>query len=151
MADWLVALFSTLTAIAVALTGLIVAVAKLRAVARPLFGRRGLTVAVVAAEDHDDEVAGFIDELEAAGYAGVCRTRIAYAIAPDTRVAVLWRPAEDQAERTLAATRNTAPDAVVLVLSADRLPIRPADEVLISNSKIRLRGDLAAVAEVARG
>ena len=40
-----------------------------------------------------------------------------------------------------------APEATVLVLTSDRLPLRPSDRVLLSQSSIRMRSDLAAVAE----
>jgi hypothetical protein len=135
-----------ITALTTALAGLAVPLAKLWSALAPFLRRRGMPVVVVAGTTSDKDAAAFVASLRTAGYRTVERTRIASAVPASARAVVLWEPAPDLAGELIGDVRDASPDAEVLVFSTSRLPIAPG-AALISNSALRLRGDLADVAE----
>ena len=104
----------------------------------------GQPVVVVAAAAHDDGAAAFVASLRAAGYRIVERTRKT-SIPASTRAVVLWEPPPGSADELVNELRDASPDAEVLVYSTGHLKPRP--KALVSNSPLRLRGDLADLAE----
>jgi hypothetical protein len=136
----------TLTALLTAVAGLGVPLAKLWSALAPYLRRRSMPIVVVSGSAHDDAAAAFAAQLRVAGYRTVERTRLTSAIPASARAVVLWEPAADLAAEIIDDARDAAPDAEVLVFSTQRLQVKPGS-ALISNSALRLRGDLADLAE----
>lgn len=138
----------TLTALLALAPAAVATYLKLVEVLRPLLARRKLRVAILAAEAVDRDARAYLDSLRKQGYTEATITRSPQSCA-GMRAVVLWCPAPAEAAATLAAVQASAPEATVLLLTYDRLDVRLGPGVLLANSAVRLRSDLAAVAEAA--
>lgn len=137
---------AAVTAILTVLPLLIAAYLRLVEVLRPLLQRRRLRIAILAAESVDAPARAFLASLRRAGYVEATITRSALSCLGQQAV-ILWQPDPDEAERLAGEVRDTAPEATLLVLTHGRLPQHLVAQVLLSNSALRLRSDVAAVAE----
>lgn len=138
-------IIASATALLTSIAALGGAAIKLRSTLAPLWRRRDLKVCVVA-QRGDPDARSWTAGLRKAGYRDVALTMAASGCAGAGAV-VLYRPGPDVAVELLDEVQAIAPEATVLVLTSDRLPLRPSDRVLLSQSSIRMRSDLAAVAE----
>ena len=141
-------LTSTLTALCALIPVLIGAYLKLQEVLRPLLARRSLRLAILATEAQDRDARAFLESLRRGGYRLATMTRAGLSCVGQQAV-VVWCPDPATAAATLAEVQAAAPDATVLLLTYDRLDVRLSRQVLLSNSPLRLRGDVQAVAEAA--
>lgn len=130
----------------IATGGLGAALARARKGLRPLLGRRELRLSILCAPEYSAEVMRFRASLLAAGYQHVTMTHAATAAGGDA--VLVWRPAPPTAAATIEGLRLASPMAVLVVYTLDRLDVRLDERSLLSNSPLRLRGDLATVAEL---
>ena len=140
----------TITAIIALVPAAVASWLKLREVLAPLLARRSLRVALVADEDGEQSAGLFADSLRKQGYRKVYVTRDSSAVL-GMQAVVLWTPSRLRAPGALSAAQQVAPSATVLLLTYERLEgVQLAPRVLLSNSEVRLRSDLSAVAEATR-
>ena len=139
-------LTSTLTAICALVPLVVGAWLKLQEVLRPLLARRSLRLVVLATEAQDRDARAFLESLRKGGYRLSTMTRAGLSCTGQQAV-VLWCPEAATAAATLTEVQAAAPDATVLLLTYDRLDVRLGKQVLLSNSPLRLRADVQAVAE----
>jgi hypothetical protein len=136
VATTILAAATTIAAVGAAMTP---AVKTIKDAVAPLLARRRLQVVVLGD-------GSFCAALKASGYKAARSTKAA-AGTVGASVVVLWRPPADTAAALLAEVQAIGPDAYVLIYTTDRLSVPLGDRVLLSNSSIRLRGDLAQVVE----
>lgn len=141
---------ATATTIATVSAALAAAWPKIAAARRalgPLLGRRDLRVAVLAERPGLADAQAFAASLRAAGYRDVLVTSSPHGVAGIAAV-VIWHPSADTVADTVATVDATTPAATVLILTHKRLPDGLLDDRhLMAQSPLRLRSDLAAVAD----
>jgi hypothetical protein len=130
----------------IATGGLGAALARARKGLRPLLGRRDLKLAILCTPEHAAAVMAFRASLLSSGYQHVTMTHAVTAAAGDA--ILVWRPATATATATVDGLRLASPMAVLVVYTLDRLDVRLDERSLLSNSPLRLRGDLATIAEL---
>lgn len=137
----------TLAALIALVPAAVAAWLKLSEVLRPLLARRRLRVAVVSLPE-DKDAAALVESLRRSGYRDAWLTHAPGAGGVTGAGAVVLHtlpPAT--AGAVLADVQAAAPLATVLVLTYERLEVKLGARVLLANSPVRLRGDLAAIAE----
>lgn len=144
MTTTLTTVFAVIGGIAATVPAIATAYLKGREALAPLLSRRVLRVVIVAAEDKQVAAIAFANSLRGRGYREVAVTRVPEAAA-QAQAVVMWEPADkDVVLRATAA----APEATVCVLTYEALQGLPRGaKWLLCNSPVRLRGDLAAIAE----
>jgi hypothetical protein len=115
----------------------------------PLLGRRKLRVVVLAERDRLDAAESFAKRLREGGYQDVQVTAAPHSVL-GARAVVVWHPSVDAAAGMCSTAADAAPSATQLVLTHERLTVALNEKRLLANSEIRLRSDLAILAEVAR-
>lgn len=114
--------------------------AELRSLLAPMLRRRRAVIAVLGpASDERDR---FVASLRGRGFARARAETMGLPVEEST-ILVMWRPDADAVRRAQAHV-HTHP---ILVYSTERLDIRLDGETLVSNSTVRLLGDLAVVVE----
>lgn len=141
--------FPTATTIAAALTVIPAAVAaytKLTEVLRPLLQRRRLRVVILATAATLPGATAFASSLRGQGYREVAVTTVVEA-AIGAQTVVVWEAISADVPAAIKASQVAA-EATLLVLTYDALQGLPrGPKWLLCNSPVRLRGDLAAIAE----
>lgn len=132
--------------IAATVPALATAYIKGREALAPLLSRKSLRVVLVASEEKQAGAITFANALRSRGYGEVAVTRVPEAAA-GAQAVVLWEiGVADVALAQRAAA--VAPEASICVLTYDALQGLPrGPKWLLCNSPVRLRGDLAAIAE----
>lgn len=115
----------------------------------PLLGRRKIKVVVLAERERFDAAEAFAKSLRDGGYQDVQVTGVP-AAAIGARAVIVWHPSPDAAAGICSTAGDAAPGATQLVLTHERLTVQLNERRLLANSEIRLRSDLAILAEVAR-
>lgn len=143
--------FPTATTITAALAVIPAAVAayhKLTEVLRPLLQRRRLRVVILATAPTLPGATAFASSLRGQGYREVAVTTVVEA-AIGAQAVVVWEATSAEVPAAIKASQVAA-EATLLVLTYDALQGLPrGPKWLLCNSPVRLRGDLAAVAEAA--
>lgn len=140
------AMFGVIGGIAATVPALATAYVKGREALAPLLSRRSLRVVIVASEDKQTGAIAFANALRGRGYREVFVTRVPEAAA-QAQAVVLWELGSADVANALRAAA-VAPEATVCVLTYEALQGLPRGaKWLLCNSPVRLRGDLAAIAE----
>jgi len=125
----------------------VTAYVKLMEVLKPLISRRKAKIAILASEDQRTAATAFLTSLRTqGGYRDVILTH-SPATLGDRQIVIVWRPTNPEAQLASDAIRKASPTAYQLTLSYPRLDLKLSDQVLCVNSPMRLRGDLAVLAE----
>lgn len=115
----------------------------------PLLGRRKIKVVVLAERERIDAAEAFAKSLREGGYQDVQVTGVPHSVL-GARAVIVWHPSVEAAPGICSTAADAAPSATQLVLTHDRLTVLLHEKRLLANSEIRLRSDLAILAEVAR-
>jgi hypothetical protein len=115
----------------------------------PLLRRRKLKVVVLAERERIDAAEAFAKSLREGGYQDAQVTCVPHSVL-GARAVVVWHPGVDAASGMCSTAADAAPSATQLVLTHERLTLVLNEKRLLSNSEIRLRSDLAILAEVSR-
>lgn len=141
-------------AIAGGATACIAAIRGLRAAITPITKRAELRPVVFHRREREGEAVSFVASLRAAGYGQACRIVTGETEAAEAAglvgagAVVLWRPRQEDIDAiVLRLLPAVAPEAMVLIYTTERLTLPLGERVLACNSPLRLRGDLAALAE----
>lgn len=138
------AMLGVIGGIAATVPAIATAYLKGREALAPLLSRRSLRVVLVAAEEKQAGAIAFANALRARGYREVFVTKVPEAAA-QAQAVVMWEPADKDLVLRAAAV---APEATMCVLTYDPMQGIPrGPKWLLCNSTVRLRGDLAAIAE----
>lgn len=140
------AIAALITAVATLVAAGIAAYSKLHDALVPLLRRRRFKIAIVVRREHDKDVRRFATLLRDTGYRSVDLTRDPVTVL-GRAVVVLWQPGQD-AQMWSDRARTVAPDATVIAYSHQRVQLRLNEQTLAANSLLRVRGDLATLAEV---
>lgn len=121
---------------------------KLLEVLKPLLARRRLRIAFLVADGPEDaRCRAFVASLRASGYLEVTLTRSALSCA-DRAAVVLWQPGQERVLDELNSLAAHAPEAKVLVFTYPFLKgVALGENLLLSQSTLRLRSDLSSLAE----
>jgi hypothetical protein len=115
----------------------------------PLLGRKRLKVVVLVERDRLQPAQAFAESLRSSGgFQDVVVTASPHA-AVGAKAVIVWHPSVEVAPSMCSTAVDAAPDATQLVLTHERLTLVLNEKRLLANSEIRLRGDLAVLAEVA--
>jgi hypothetical protein len=137
---------ATVTAALAVIPAAVAAYHKLTEVLRPLLQRRRLRVVILATAATLPGATAFAGSLRCQGYREVAVTTVVEA-AVGAQAVVAWEVAGADVPSVIKASQ-VAPEATLLVLTYDALQGLPrGPKWLLCNSPVRLRGDLAAVAE----
>lgn len=132
----------------IATGGVAAVAAKLKRGLAPLAAQRAVKVCICAPTEASRlEAAAYRRSLIGAGYKHVSLTH-GPASATGCDIVLLWKPAVDAAAAIAEAIRVAAPLSYLCLYTLDRLPIPLDERMMLSNSPLRLRADLATVAEV---
>lgn len=130
------------------LGGLGAVAAKLRRGFAPLAAQRAVRVCLCApADTSQGEARNYRNSLLRSGYKHVALTH-APSAATGYDIVLLWKPTVETSAAIVTAIRSAAPLSYMCLYTLDRLPVPLDDHMLLSNSPVRLRADLATVAEV---
>lgn len=140
----IIATIISLSTLAVSLTA---AWQKLRKILGPLLDRRRFKIAIVVSEHLDEDARAFAAVLRRGQFQDVDLTRDPTACLGRSAV-VLWHPSATSVQSLVDSCRDATPTATVLVVSHERLPLRLSESLLATNSRMRLLGDLATLAEM---
>lgn len=144
MSPTMTAMFGVIGGIAATIPAIATAYLKGREALAPLLSRRSLRVVLVASEDKQAAAVAFANALRSRGYREVCVTRVPEAAA-QAQAVVMWETGDKDLILRAAAV---APEAMMCVLTYDPIQGLPrGPKWLLCNSPVRLRGDLAAIAE----
>lgn len=131
----------------------------LRAAVAPMARRSKLRWCILHHASGEADARRLLAATAAAGFAAPARAVIgddlklaAAAVAGSglgCRAVVLVRPTQAAVDAIVPLLRETAPDAVVMIYTTERLQLALGEHVLLANSLLRLRGDLGVVAEEA--
>ena len=139
---------ATITAALAVIPAAVAAYTKLTEVLRPLLQRRRLRVVILATTTTLPGATAFASSLRGQGYREVAVTTVVEA-AIGAQAVVVWEATSAEVPAAIKASQ-VAPEATLLVLTYDALQGLPrGPKWLLCNSPVRLRGDLAAVAEAA--
>lgn len=139
---------ATITAALAVIPAAVAAYTKLTEVLRPLLQRRKLRVVILATTATLPGATAFASSLRSQGYREVAVTTVVEA-AIGAQAVVAWEVGGSDVPSVIKASQ-VAPEATLLVLTYDALQGLPrGPKWLLCNSPVRLRGDLAAVAEAA--
>ena len=138
------AMLGVIGGIAATVPAIATAYLKGREALAPLLSRRSLRVVLVAAVEKQAGAIAFANALRTRGYREVFVTKVPEAAA-QAQAVVMWEPADKDMVLRAAAV---APEATMCVLTYDPMQGIPrGSKWLLCNSPVRLRGDLAAIAE----
>ena len=139
---------TTITAALAVIPAAVAAYTKLTEDLRPLLQRRKLRVVILATTATLPGATAFASSLRSQGYREVAVTTVVEA-AIGAQAVVAWEVGGSDVPSVIKASQ-VAPEATLLVLTYDALQGLPrGPKWLLCNSPVRLRGDLAAVAEAA--
>lgn len=137
---------ATITAALAVIPAAVAAYTKLTEVLRPLLQRRKLRVVVLATTATLPGATTFAGSLRGQGYREVAVTTVVEA-AVGAQAVVVWEATSAEVPSAIKASQVAA-ETTVLILTYDALQGLPrGPRWLLCNSPIRLRGDLAAIAE----
>ena len=137
---------ATVTAALAVIPTAVAAYTKLTEVLRPLLQRRKLRVVILATTATLPGATSFASSLRGQGYREVAVTTVVEA-AIGAQAVVVWEATSAEVPGAIKASQVAA-EATLLVLTYDALQGLPrGPKWLLCNSPVRLRGDLAAVAE----
>lgn len=149
ISDFLTTAVASITGVAATLVTLAPKLAAARKAIAPLLGRKSLRVLVLTDESRQPGAVAFAESLRRTGYREVAVSRSPHS-AVEKNVVIVWHPDPSTAADTCAQADAAAPEAIQLVLTHPRLDVELHEKRLLSQSEIRLRGDLATIAEVLR-
>lgn len=140
-----------LTSIGVAL-GLaapaVAAYTQIMGVLRPLLRRRALRVIICPRESETARAISFAEQLRRDGYRSVTTTWSEVAMA-GAQCVVVWLPEPETAAKLVATVQRVAPEAMVVIYTHERLhDVTFGERQMLVQSAVRLRSDLAAIAEM---
>ena len=135
------------TAIVTVIPLAVAAFLKLQEALKPILQKRKLKVIVLCAEATQAAAAAFLMSLRAAGYSEAAITRLPLSTT-GYKAVVVWHPIAETAASTVAEVQLAAPEAYQLILTYPNLQVPRGEKVLISNSELRLRGDIEQVADL---
>lgn len=139
---------ATITAALAVIPAAVAAYTKLTEVLRPLLQRRRLRVVILATAATLPGATVFASSLRGQGYREVAVTTVVEA-AIGAQAVVVWEATSAEVPAAIKASQVAA-EATLLVLTYDAIQGLPrGPKWLLCNSPVRLRGDLAAVAEAA--
>lgn len=137
---------ATVTAALAVIPAAVAAYHKLTEVLRPLLQRRRLRVVILATAATLPGATAFAGSLRGQGYREVAVTTVVEA-AVGAQAVVVWEATSAEVPAAIKAS-HVAAEATLMVLTYDALQGLPrGPRWLLCNSPVRLRGDLAAVAE----
>ena len=120
---------------------------KLQEALKPILQKRKLKVIVLCTEATQAAAAAFLMSLRAAGYSEAAITRLPLSCV-GYKAVVVWHPTVESAAQTVGEVQLAAPEAYQLILTYPNLQVPRGEKVLISNSELRLRGDIEQVADL---
>lgn len=146
MTTTITTVFAVIGGIAATVPAVATAYLKGREALSPLLSRRSLRVVIVATEEKQPAAIAFANALRGRGYREVALTRVPEA-AGGAHAVVMWELGASDVPTALRAAA-ASPEAIMCVLTYDALQGLPrGPKWLLCNSPVRLRGDLAAIAE----
>ncbi|CAK8724817.1 hypothetical protein GMJAKD_14920 [Candidatus Electrothrix aarhusensis] len=145
MMDWKL-IATGITGVGIIIVALHEVYVKLRSILQLLLRRQTAKVAILHNQENKDSAADFAEVLNSRGYKNVDLTAMPEALL-GRQIVIIWQPKKETAAKQIDAIQQAASDAVLMIFTYEQLSIQRSERVLLSNSTLRLLGDLSTLAE----